>query len=107
ILECMGRATCVFMVREQGAHIAITSEAGRGASVRIVLPRVDDLPEERAATDTAIAQPVAQGAETILLVEDEATLRTLAARVLRACGYIVLETIDGVDALQTAQAYAA
>jgi nitrogen-specific signal transduction histidine kinase len=103
----LGLATCYGIVRQHGGHIAITSEAGRGASVRIVLPRVDDLPAERAATDTAIAQPVAQGAETILLVEDEATLRTLAARVLRACGYIVLETIDGVDALQTAQAYAA
>jgi response regulator RpfG family c-di-GMP phosphodiesterase len=48
---------------------------------------------------------MALGTETILLVEDEATLRALAARVLRACGYNVLETTDGVDALRMAQAY--
>ncbi len=50
---------------------------------------------------------MAHGTETILLVEDEATVRALAARVLHACGYMVLATTDGVDALRTAQTYGA
>jgi len=103
----LGLATCYGIVRQHGGHIAITSEAGRGTTVRIVLPRSDDPPMARAVPDSATALPMAHGTETILLVEDEATVRALAARVLHACGYMVLATTDGVDALRTAQTYGA
>jgi CheY-like chemotaxis protein len=103
----LGLATCYGIVRQHGGQIAITSEAGHGTTVRIVLPRSDDPPTVRAVLDSAAAQALAQGTETILLVEDETTVRTLAARVLHACGYTVLEATDGVDALRKVQAYGA
>ena len=101
----LGLATCYGIVRQHGGQITITSEVGHGTTVRIALPRSAAPTTVRAIRDSATAQPIAQGTETILLVEDEAAVRTLAARVLRACGYTVLETIDGGDALQIAQAY--
>jgi len=103
----LGLAMCYGIVKQHDGHIVVESDVGCGTTVRIYLPRVQARLADQAVIDTAGAPPLVQGAETILLVEDEGTVRSLAARILRACGYTVLESSNGVDALRMAQAYSA
>ncbi len=101
----LGLATCYGIVRQHDGQIAIDSEVGQGTTVRITFPRVADPSTHRDIRIITASQPLIQGEETILIAEDEVTLRALAARVLRSCGYTVLETTDGLDALRMVQSY--
>ena len=99
----LGLATCYGIVQQHGGAIWVYSEVGRGTTFTIYLPQAQ-------ATDTSLA--VAQidailprGSETVLVVEDEEVVRTLAARILREQGYIVLEARDGLHALELAMVY--
>jgi PAS domain S-box-containing protein len=93
----LGLATVYGIVKQNGGYIQIESEAGHGTSVRVFLPLVHD--EAEAINTPATALP-AGGSETILLVEDEPSLRHLASATLRGYGYNVLEAGDGVEALR-------
>jgi signal transduction histidine kinase/CheY-like chemotaxis protein len=98
----LGLATCYGIVKQHGGYIAFTSEVGRGTSFSVYLPRVDgpadSLPER------ADHKQLPRGQETVLLVEDEPTLRTLTARLLRDLGYQVLEASHGAQAIEIARA---
>jgi CheY-like chemotaxis protein len=90
-------------VNQHAGTIAITSAVGVGTTVTIMLLQSSaDVPDIQHDI-TRMALP--RGTETILLVEDEPAVRTLAARVLRSCGYTVLEASDGDMAVQVAQTY--
>jgi PAS domain S-box-containing protein len=95
----LGLAICYGIVRQHGGEIAVESTPGSGATFTISLPAVRERPAPRppAAPDV---RP--HGNETILLAEDEAAVRALAARLLRAQGYSVLEAAHGGDALDVA-----
>jgi PAS domain S-box-containing protein len=99
----MGLATVFGIVQQSGGVVWATSQLGRGSLFTIDLPRVDE-PETAAASPAVAvvrAAPVADGGtETILLVEDEAAVRTFAARALRRLGYTVLEASSGAEALE-------
>jgi CheY-like chemotaxis protein len=93
----LGLATSYGIVREHGGHIRVVSEAGKGTTFRLYFPRVQiEAPPEVVAEPA----PVLGGNETILLAEDEASVRNIAARTLRALGYTVLEAVHGLDALE-------
>ncbi len=95
----LGLATVYGVVKQAGGHIAVESAPGRGTTFRVYLPRVDDV-----ATPTVTAEapaPVGRG-ETILLVEDEPSLRATTREVLEGHGYAVLEAASGVEALACA-----
>jgi PAS domain S-box-containing protein len=96
----LGLATTYGIVRQSGGHIWIYSELGHGTTVKVYLPRAEDV--YAAAAEQRDNADAPTGDETILLVEDDAAVRTLAARVLRAQGYQVIEATDAAQALALA-----
>jgi two-component system cell cycle sensor histidine kinase/response regulator CckA len=101
----LGLATVYGVVKQSGGYIWVDSELGKGTRFEIYLPRVD-AQEEKPAASPKRAAPV-RGRETILIVEDEAAVRDLAAEFLRSAGYSVMIAQDGNEALSIARASAA
>jgi two-component system cell cycle sensor histidine kinase/response regulator CckA len=93
----LGLATCYGIVSQHGGSIQLYSEIGRGTSVKVYLPRAQG--DAIAAPASHEAHQPPRGTETILLVEDEAAVRALTARMLRRQGYTVLEATNGIEAL--------
>jgi len=92
----LGLSTVSGIVPPSNGHVSVYSEPGLGTSFRIYLPRVF----ERAAPPAvqAAAAPAA-GTETLLLVEDEPSLRKLTREILRRAGYKVIDAANGGEAL--------
>jgi two-component system cell cycle sensor histidine kinase/response regulator CckA len=88
----LGLSTVYGIVKQSGGGISVYSEPGRGTTFKVYLPRVVELADEYDLAPTQL--PLPNGDETLLLVEDEAAVRELAARVLREHGYTVLEASD-------------
>ncbi len=98
----LGLATVYGIVTGAGGSIDIYSEAGTGTTVNVLLPATD----ERAGPDAGSRSPadddVRGHGETILLVEDEVSLRELARRILDDNGYHVCVADNGADAVRRA-----
>jgi PAS domain S-box-containing protein len=93
----LGLAMVYGFVKQSGGHISISSEPGKGTTVRMYLPRLADAVQEDDATITPTE--VTGGSETILLVEDEALVRQYARAQLLDLGYRVIEAESGPQAL--------
>jgi len=98
----LGLATVYGIVRQSGGHVEVESAPGSGTTFRIYLPRVEDVAESGA--DSTAAAP-ARGAETVLLVEDDERVRSLARKVLEQAGYRVIVAAGGKEALAAAEAH--
>jgi PAS domain S-box-containing protein len=94
----LGLSQLYGFARQSAGHACIESEPGRGASVKIYLPRHFGALAE-VGTAQASGAPRVGGAETVLVVEDEAALRAYTSEILRELGYRVLEAPDGAAAL--------
>ena len=92
----LGLATCYGIVKQSGGYIAVESTLGSGTCFSIYMPRVDEA-GEKSNNRTEVGQ-LPGGSETILYVEDEISVRSLTAHVLRRLGYTVLEAGDGQQA---------
>jgi two-component system, cell cycle sensor histidine kinase and response regulator CckA len=92
----LGLATVHGIVTQSDGHIVLDTEPGRGTTFRIHLPRMD-APAKAAEVPEAEAEPP-QGSETILLVEDETSLREIVRESLESVGYVVLTARDGAEA---------
>ena len=93
----LGLAMCYGIVKQADGHIAVNSELGIGTTFRVRLPRAAEV-GARSSAHASDGADTPGGSETILLAEDDAGLRELAARTLREAGYRVLEASDGFDA---------
>ncbi len=93
----LGLSTVYGIVKQVGGHIEVESEPERGATFRIFLPALEGVRVERTAFPAPVLAP--RGWETILLVEDEESVRVFASKVLEKQGYTVLEARHGRDAL--------
>jgi PAS domain S-box-containing protein len=93
----LGLSTVYGIVKQSGGNILVHSEAGKGATLKIYLTRVDEpLEEEKKNIEK---EELPRGDETILVAEDEEEVRKVAVRMLSERGYKVLEASQGVDAL--------
>ena len=99
----LGLSMIYGFVRQSGGQVRIYSEAGEGAMICLYLPRhfgeVDDadlIPEVEQA-------PRAQAGETVMVVDDEPTVRMLVAEILHELGYQCIEASDGVAGLKLLQ----
>jgi two-component system, cell cycle sensor histidine kinase and response regulator CckA len=98
----LGLSTVYGVVKQSGGYIDIDSAPGAGTTFKIYLPVVEEaLREEKPAA----APSSFTGNETILLAEDESSLRTLTRNTLEACGYKVLEAKDGIEALEVSDRF--
>jgi two-component system cell cycle sensor histidine kinase/response regulator CckA len=99
----LGLSTVYGIIKQSGGYVLAQSEVGRGTTFRIYLPRVEESAEN--ASVTRASQPATGGSETVLLVEDEESVRQLVRETLEAKGYKVLEADHGAAALQIASDY--
>jgi len=97
----LGLATCQTIVQQSGGHIGVDSEIGKGTTFRIYLPRIEQSLD--VAARPAQAGPPARGSETLLVVEDEPSLRELICGVLQDQGYEVLPASNGQEGLRVAR----
>ena len=96
----LGLATVYGIVKQNGGHILVYSEPGKGTSFKIYLPRVEAA-EASSAEEIPSVEPGSgkTPSETLLIVEDEEALRSLMVEALRSAGYYVLEAQGGEEAM--------
>ena len=99
----LGLSTVYGIVKQSGGYIWVYSEAGHGTTFKVYLPRVDAPVEPQAPAREAVT---VTGTETILVAEDDETLRPLAKGLLEKLGYTVLEAENAEQALGVAGAHA-
>jgi len=99
----LGMAMVYGLVKQHNGFINVVSAPGRGTTIRIYFPEITAVASPKRA---APASEVLEGKETILLVEDDASLRRTAKRVLEKYGYTVVTATDGFDALTVMQTLA-
>lgn len=99
----LGLMTCQTLVSRCGGHIDLRSAPGQGTTFKVYFPRVDQPLESEVHPHAGESNDLPRGTETLLLVEDEPTVRHLARDVLLAQGYEVLTACNGQDGLRMAR----
>jgi CheY-like chemotaxis protein len=107
----MGRGTGLGLsmiygfTRQSDGYVKIYSELGQGTTVRLYLPRFrGEEGDEEANVQRTLDMHRADAGETVLVVEDEASVRELVVEVLSELGYHTLEAVDGPSGLQMIEA---
>ena len=96
----LGLSTVYGIVKQSGGYVVVQSEVGQGTTFHIYLPRVEGAVQAHGAI--AVSRTAAGGSETVLLVEDEESVRELVRDTLASKGYRVLEAQDGQAGLAAA-----
>jgi nitrogen-specific signal transduction histidine kinase/ActR/RegA family two-component response regulator len=96
----LGLSMVYGIVKQSNGYIDVSSELGVGTAFDIYLPKVDQAVD---SSMTVLANATLRGNETILVVEDDPSLRALAVHMLESCGYIVLEASSGAEALKVSR----
>jgi CheY-like chemotaxis protein len=96
----LGLSLVYGIVKQAGGHVWVESTVGEGTTFRICLPRVDEPATPRVSADARLP---AKGTETILLVEDEESLRAIAREILEEHGYQILDAGSASAAIEIAR----
>ena len=99
----LGLSMIYGFARQSGGHVRIYSEVGEGTTMCLYLPRHHGAGENAAEAEEAVLAQRAIDGQTVLIVDDEPTIRMLVAEVLEELGYAALEAGDGAAALQILQ----
>jgi PAS domain S-box-containing protein len=94
----LGLSMIYGFVRQSRGQVRITSEPGEGTTVRLYLPRHQGAVASTVGDDGRVT-PIQGGGETVLLVEDDPSIRLLVGEVLHEIGYAALEAADGQAAM--------
>src|SRR5918992_519408 len=94
----LGLSTVYGIIKQSGGHVWVDSAPGQGTTFRIYMPHATS--PESLPTVAPRVHAAAAGQETILLVDDEESLRVAARRMLQRAGFTVLQASDGADALR-------
>jgi PAS domain S-box-containing protein len=94
----LGLSTVYGIVQQSGGHIRVFSKSGKGTTFKIYIPQASA--PTQAPDRVAESEDFFRGSETLLLVEDDPTVRRLAERVLRSSGYSLLVAASGAEALR-------
>ncbi len=97
----LGLSTVYGVVKQHRGHITVYSEPGKGTTFKIFFPLVMEQVEERTLRE---ARTLKRGTETILLVDDEASIRRMVIDTLDPLGYILIEASSGEEALRLSRA---
>jgi CheY-like chemotaxis protein len=103
----LGLATVYGIVEQSGGTVWLDSAPGRGTTVWVCLPVVDEGVPPLPAADAAAGAAAPPSAGTVLVAEDEDGVRAVVRRALVAAGYAVVEARNGLDAVARWQAAAA
>ena len=101
----LGLSTVYGVVKQSGGHVTAYSEPGHGTSFKVYLPRVDE-PMEPRPGQGAVSEALSRGTETILLAEDEESLRLMFRELLEGAGYVVLEEASPEAAVAASDSHA-
>jgi two-component system, cell cycle sensor histidine kinase and response regulator CckA len=93
----LGLSTCYGIVKQNNGGIYVASAPGQGTSVRIYLPSFETIADVLKTVAAAVSFP--GGNETLFLVEDDSTIRTLIKQNLVSAGYFVLDAENGEEAI--------
>jgi two-component system cell cycle sensor histidine kinase/response regulator CckA len=93
----LGLSTTYGVVKQSNGDICVDSELNRGTTLKVYLPR-SEASVPAPGSSQPVVTPVERPVETVLLVEDEASVRQLSKRVLEHAGYRILEATNGRDA---------
>ncbi|HEX8822077.1 MAG TPA: response regulator [Archangium sp.] len=96
----LGLSMVYGFVKQTGGHLKLYSELGHGTTIKLYLPRAVEAESVDAKVD---AGPIEGGTETILVVEDDAEVRTTVVEMVSELGYRVLKAVDAASALVVLQ----
>jgi PAS domain S-box-containing protein len=103
----LGLSTVYGIVKQSGGSIFVYSEPGKGTAFKIYLPRAEEAPGERGpAAEKRPGPALPQGTETVLVAEDDETIRRMIYEILQYSGYAALEAGRGEEALRLAGEHA-
>ena len=102
----LGLSMIYGFVRQSGGQVRIYSEPGQGAMICLYLPRHHGAVDEGEAVPEVEQAPRAHAGETVMVVDDEPTVRMLVAEILHELGYQCIEASDGAAGLKLLQSEA-
>ena len=102
----LGLSMIYGFVRQSGGQVRITSDVGRGTTMRLYLPRHDSEAELEAAAFIQGQANAAAVGEVVMVIDDEPTIRMLVAEILEEAGYATIEASDGISGMRVLQSSA-